>query len=225
MALLRQRFLFRGFVMQPWGRLVALLVLSLGVWLPTARAATTEYELKAVFLLNFTRFVEWPEDIMPPGKDALIIGVIGVDPFGEALDTAVRNEAVNGRPLIVKRFQRKEEVTVCHVLFVSRSETPRLKSILDAVKGKAILTVSDIERFAYSGGIIGLVMDQGKVKIQINVEQAKHAQLNLSSKLLGPAQLVTRDGSDVFFIKRPKGQLFSRLEFVGGSRLREITLL
>jgi hypothetical protein len=201
MALLKQSNHPGRLRLPRWKRRLGLLfVAGLAGWLPVARGAATEYELKAVFLFNFTRFVDWPETAVP-GKTPLVIGVIGNDPFGAALDAAVRDETVNGRTLIVKRFQRKEDAGYCHVLFISRSETSRLKGILEQVKGKAVLTVSDIERFAYIGGMIGLVMDQAKVRIQINIDTAKAARLALSSKLLRPAELVSREPSEV--MRRP----------------------
>ncbi|MDB6094700.1 MAG: putative transrane protein [Verrucomicrobia bacterium] len=156
-----------------------------------ASAATpSEYELKAAFLFNFVRFIEWPNLGMPPASQPVVIGVLGDDPFNGALDKIVSGETINGRRLVVKRFQRKDDVTLCQVLYISRSEAGRLGGLLGRLKGKAVLTVSDIDRFAYVGGMIGLVMEQGRVRLQINLDTANAGRLAISAKLLRPALVI-----------------------------------
>lgn len=152
--------------------------------------ASREYEVKAVFLYNFARFVEWPVE---RGKDAevFVIGVLGDDPFGELLDEAVRGERVGSRRLQVKRVAGIEEATQCDQVFIARSEQHRLGEILKQLGTRPILTVSDIPQFAEQGGIVGLVSSGGRTKIRINLEAAKAAELSISSKLLRPAEIVT----------------------------------
>jgi hypothetical protein len=123
-----------------------------------------------------------------------VIGVLGDDPFGSYLDETVRGEKVNGHPLVVRRFKRTEDLAGCHVLFVTRSEGTRLQQVLSGLKGRSVLTVSDLEDFSRRGGMIRFVIEDNKTRLRINVEAAKAARLTISSKLLRPAQIVTANG-------------------------------
>jgi hypothetical protein len=149
-----------------------------------------EYQLKAVFLFNFAQFVEWPAGTFPTPEAPLVIGVLGDDPFGPYLDETVRGEKVNDRPLIVRRYRSVEEVTTCHILFVSRHEQGHFQGILDSLRGRSVLTVSDAEGFASRGGMIRFVTDKNRIRFRINLGAAKAANLTLSSKLLRAAQIV-----------------------------------
>src|SRR5207247_2374380 len=115
---------------------------------PAQTAPAPEYQLKAVFLFNFTQFVEWPTNAFPETRTPLVIGVLGEDPFGAYLDETVRGEKVNDRPLVVQRYHRVEEIKACHVLFISRSEREKLELIFANLKGRNILTVGDAVRCA-----------------------------------------------------------------------------
>lgn len=152
--------------------------------------AASEYQLKAVFLFNFTQFVDWPPDAFGDEASPLVIGVLGTDPFGELLDEIVRGERVKGRPLVVQRYAHLEDVKACHVLFVSVSETARLKDIFAALKSRSILTVGDAEGFARRGGVISFATVDNKIRLKINLEAAQAAHLTISSKLLRPADIV-----------------------------------
>ena len=164
---------------------------ALGAEVRAPSAASHEFEIKAVFLYNFVRFVDWPLRVFPEPQTPMIIGVLGEDPFGAALDEAVHGETVNGRPLVVRRFRRVEDVDHCHVLFISRSESARLGSILARLKDQGILTVSDADDFTRHGGMIRFVTESNKVRLRINVEASRAAGLMISSKLLRPAEIVT----------------------------------
>lgn len=161
----------------------------------SARSAPTPAQLEAVFLFNFSQFVEWPSQAFPDARAPIVIGVLGSDPFGATLDEVVRGESVNGRALTVRRFQKAEDVDDCQILFVGRSETARLPEILQRLKGRSILTVGDIDGFGRAGGMIRFVLVENKIRLRINVEAARAAGLTISSKLLRPAQIVT-DGQD-----------------------------
>ncbi|TAK92750.1 MAG: YfiR family protein [Verrucomicrobia bacterium] len=157
---------------------------------PAQKAPTPEYQLKAVFLFNFAEFVEWPTNAFAGADSPLVIGVLGADPFGPQLDATVRDEKINGRSLQVQRYRRVEDIGACHILFISRSESPRLEPILASLKGRSILTVSDVDNFASRGGMIRFVTDKNKIRLRINLEVAKAANLTISSKLLRPAEIV-----------------------------------
>jgi hypothetical protein len=162
---------------------------------PTQASVAPEYQVKAVFLFNFAQFVEWPPSAFPDSAAPLVICVLGEDPFGPYLDETVRGERVQGHPLAVQRTRHVEEIRNCHILFVGRQEQERLEEILDTLKGRPALTVSDAEGFARRGGIIRFVTDRNRIRLRINLEAARDANLRLSSKLLRPAQIV-RTGED-----------------------------
>lgn len=179
--------------MQVSARIAALLLAAL--WMTAgvdhaSAAQTPEYQLKAVFLFNFTQFVEWPATAFESAESPIVIGVLGTDPFGAYLDETVRGETVNGRPLVVRRYAGLEKPDACHVLFVSRSEASRVKQVLGSTAGRSILTVSDLEEFTGNGGVIRFVTMNNKIRLRINLEAARSAGLVISSKLLRPADIV-----------------------------------
>lgn len=152
-----------------------------------------EYQVKAVFLFHFAQFVDWPPSAFPEPQTPLVIGVLGKDPFGAYLDEIVLGETVNNHPLAVHRYARVEEITTCHILFISRSEEDRLEQVLVGLKGRDILTVGDADRFSARGGMIRFVTEQGRIRLRINLKAAEAANLKLSSKLLRPAEIVSTD--------------------------------
>jgi hypothetical protein len=162
---------------------------------PVFAAAPSEYQLKAVFLFNFAQFVEWPPTAFQDPQVPLVIGILGDDPFGDYLDEVVQGEQVRGRPLIVKRFHRLEEVDVCHILFVSSPGAARLSPTPAALGGRAILTVSDADRGAGpAGAMIQFVDAQKHIRLRIDVDTARAAGLTISSKLLRSAEVVHAGG-------------------------------
>jgi YfiR/HmsC-like len=178
MALLRIR--------QALGALLAALWLAT----PAAAAAPTEYQVKAVFLFNFSQFVDWPPAVFAGPRSPITICVLGQDPFGTALDDIVQGEVVNGRPLEVQRYRRVDELGTCHILFIDRSEQSRLTEILAQLSGRSVLTVSDMEEFAQRGGMIRFITVGKKIRLRVNRDAAQAASLAISSKLLRPAEIV-----------------------------------
>ena len=157
-----------------------------------AAAATPapEYRVKAVFLFQFAQFVEWPGKGLATAAAPFAICVLGEDPFHQYLDETVQGEAVNGRQLTVRRYRRVEELQDCSILFIAQSELDHLDSILGALRGASVLTVGDSTSFAERGGAIQFVTVKNKIKLRINADAAKAAELTISSKLLGLADIV-----------------------------------
>lgn len=149
---------------------------------PAQDVEAPEPKVKAAFLYNFTKLVYWPTNTFANSKTPLVIGVLGRDPFGKELDTVVAGRTVEGRNIQVARFNKVEEITNCQVLFIDVSERRNLDSILDALRDKPILTVSDIKGFA-SRGMIELTKSNDTMIFRINLEAADHAGLRLSSRL------------------------------------------
>lgn len=149
-----------------------------------AQEPSPEYELKAAFLYNFVKFVEWPADAFAGAKSPLTICVYGNDPFRASLDGVVRGETLGERGLLVQRPEALGDLRDCRVLFVSRSESHRLPEVLAQVEGAPVLTVGDTDGFLRAGGVINFVMEDNKVRFQINQEAAERNRLTISSKLL-----------------------------------------
>lgn len=145
--------------------------------------------MKAVFLFNFTKFVEWPPEAFATPQSPIIIGVLGADPFGAALDQAVAGETVNGRPIELKRFKTLGDLASCHILFISASHTERVPEILRRLRRSGTLTVADMDGFASRGGAIQF-LSNGRVRFAISQEAAERAGLKVSSRLLSLASAV-----------------------------------
>jgi len=147
-----------------------------------------EYALKAVFLYNFCRFIEWPKSAFTSPGEPIVIGVIGEDPFGSLLKEAVQGEKSRGRSIEIARY-KVDNIGPCHLLFVSRSEAARLEKILAAVSGKSIVTVGETDAFLDRGGMIALIADRNRVRLHINPSLLRAASLDVSSKLLRVAEV------------------------------------
>ncbi len=170
-------------------------LLGAGHGLAAQGVRASEYQVKAVFLFNFAQFVAWPAEAFPASDTPLAICVLGNDPFGDALDRTVRDERLGGRPFQIQRYQSVDEIKICHILFISRSEGNRPEVILAGLKRRPILTVSDADGFAQRGGMIRFVTDRNRIRLQLNPAATEAAHLTVSSKLLRVAEIVTQPGS------------------------------
>ncbi len=148
-----------------------------------------EYQVKAAFLYNFARFVEWPAREASPSAE-ITIGVLGSDPFGEALDRTIAGKSVNGRALKVVRLKDARDAPRCQILFVELPTESALAGVLEAVGRAPVLTVGDAESFTRKGGVIRFFMEDNKVRFAINVDAAQRAGLKISSKLLALAKVI-----------------------------------
>ncbi|HEX6428631.1 MAG TPA: YfiR family protein [Niastella sp.] len=169
--------------------LVALFLLQ-GTQHVYAQAPSREYQLKAVFLFNFTQFVNWPVNAFENDQSPLVIGVIGENPFGAFLVQTVSGEKINGHPLVVQHYKNEEEIKSCHILFVNIGETKKQEQVLGDLQGKNILTVSDDPDFLKQGGMVRFVTNNNKIKLQINMDACKESKMVLSSKLLRLAEII-----------------------------------
>jgi hypothetical protein len=153
-------------------------------------APAPEYQVKAAYLFNFGQFVEWPADAYSSTGAPFVIGILGDDPFGNVIDDVVRGESLAGRPLLVRRFRQTEDVADCNILFIGRSEAPRLERTLRALRGRPILTVTDFAGAESRAAIIVLLTENNRIRMRINVAEARANDLVISSKLLRPAEVV-----------------------------------
>ncbi len=154
----------------------------------------SEYQVKAVFLFNFTQFVEWPAQAFASANAPFVIGILGKDPFGSQIDNVVRNESVDKHPLVIERYRTLDEMRDCNILFIEEEQTGELQHILAALKGRSVLTVTDSEGGDQQGVMIYLVTQKNRIRLRINVAAAKSSNLIISSKLLRPAEIVGGEG-------------------------------
>jgi len=154
--------------------------------------AVTEYDVKAAFLLNFIRFVNWSEQAGGGKGNELVLGIAGKDNFGNSLNL-IRGAQIKNRTLVVKNAVDHNSLTSCDILFISSSEKDRLPSLMAALKDLPILTVSEIEGFAARGGMINFIIVENKVRFEINPDAAKQAGINISSQLLQLARIVKQE--------------------------------
>jgi hypothetical protein len=154
----------------------------------------SEYQIKAAFLYNFAKFVEWPAKALPETSTSMTLCILGEDPFGTDLEQILDGKTVNDKSIVIKRFRGIRGLEVCHILFISSSERHHLPEILDALREASMLTVGETERFAKLGGIINFTIEENKVRFEINVDAAGRAGLKISSRLLKLGKLI-RDRS------------------------------
>jgi hypothetical protein len=172
------------------GLMAACLLLCLpGLLFPgLADDSSLEYQVKAAFLLNFTKFIEWPAGSLGNAEAPLSICILGDDPFGSALDRIAGGEVVNGRKITIERIKHPPQPNTCRVLFIGRQDKePR--SPLDLSPG--VLTVGEGESFMHEGGMIAFVIANRRVRFDINQTVAENAGFKISSKLLSVAKSVT----------------------------------
>jgi uncharacterized protein DUF4154 len=163
--------------------------------LPAASACAQsldEYRVKAAFLYNFAKFVEWPPGAFRSPTDRIAICVLGQDPFDGALEDAVKGKTLEGRPFVVAKISEVNPTERCQIVFIAASERKRVPSILADLRGSSALTVGETGDFAVKGGIVNFKIEDGHVRLEINVEAAGQAKLHISSKLLSLAQIVRK---------------------------------
>jgi len=173
-----------------WVALIAVLLTGGARPCAAGPSAFHEYEVKAAFLYNFAKFVTWSPSAFDRPDAPIVIGILGDDPFGPFLEKVIEDKVIGERSLEIRHLQSLDRIPRCHILFVSTSERRRLSEILVALRGLHVLTVSEMEPFARSGGIINFVVEENRVKFEVNVAAAEAADLKISSKLLRLAQLV-----------------------------------
>lgn len=149
----------------------------------------TEYQVKAAFLFNFAKFVEWPPSSFSDASTPLRICVLGRDPFGQELRDLVSAKTVQGRKLEVDPVVNLQQARSCHILFIASSEKTSAR-ILEGLRGASVLTVGDTKGFAGQGVMINFVLENDRVQFEVNPKAAEQAGLKISSKLLSVAKLV-----------------------------------
>jgi YfiR/HmsC-like len=155
---------------------------------PGAQTASAP-ALKAAFLFNFAKFTEWPWDVLRPGA-SLVLCVAGEPRVSKALEDATAGRDVEGHPLTTRSIDIDGPVQSCHILYIESFDDRRALALLERIKGKPVLTVSDLGTFAELGGVANLFVEDGRMRFAVNVESAQRSKLRLSSRLLSLAKIV-----------------------------------
>ena len=156
-----------------------------------ADQSPTEYQVKAAYLFNFLKFVDWPDDPAADPHGKWVIGFVGDTPIRDELVRLAEGKNVLGRELQVKQFQATDNLRGCNILFISESEKKRLPSILAALRGYSVLSVAEMDNFIGSGGMVQFVVQDARVRVTFDVGATGRAHLRVSSKLLALARAVT----------------------------------
>ncbi len=153
-----------------------------------------EYPLKAAFLYNFGKYVDWPDDYHvsdAQGRTVFVIGVVGRNPFGDALDAIAKAKTLKERPIVVSQIARAADFENCHILFVPSGANAQLVGdVLARAQKFPVLVVGEEEGFAQAKGTVNFYIEENRVKFEINEERAEQLGLKLSSKLLQLGKMV-----------------------------------
>jgi len=154
----------------------------------------SEYQLKAAFLFNFAKFIDWPKNAFANPQSPFTICVLGQDPFGHILDDELQGKMIGGRPLATRLLKDTAEARRCQILFISSSESAHLTEIFESLRVANVLLVGETTGFASSGGAIEFTIEDNRVRFTINTDTADRTGLSFSSKLLSLARLVHDEG-------------------------------
>jgi hypothetical protein len=168
----------------------ALVTAAVLVTTSTTAQTVDEYHVKAAFVFNFAKFIQWPTEAFKTPSDPLVICVVGQDQMANSLRETVNGNAIDGRPVIIRQIAISQGPCDCHILFVGASAMKRFRS--QPKESTGVLTVGETPGFAADGGTINLKLEDGKVRFEINVSEAERQQLHVSSKLLSLAQVVKK---------------------------------
>ncbi len=157
-----------------------------------AAEVSKEYQIKAAFLYNFAKFVEWPAQSFADAGSPIVIGVLGQNPFGGELEQVVKDRKINGRGIVVKKLETPEEAVSAQIVFIAAAEDARMPKLQAAIKDSAVLTVGESDAFAGNGGIIRFVIDGDKIRFRINMTPADRAHLKIGGQLQQLAKQVER---------------------------------
>ena len=157
-------------------------------------ARLPDYQVKAAFLYNFGKFVEWPDGTFAATNAPLVIGVLGPDPFHGDLERLTANQFINGHPIVVRQIKAGADLKSCHLLFLAVPEKEAVRDALKSLEGARVLTVGETDNFLAAGGMIQFIIEGHQVHFAINNTAARHAGLKISSKLLTLASPAAQTG-------------------------------
>lgn len=177
-----------------------------------------EYAIKAAYLYQFSRYVQWPVGTFSDGQTPFVIGVLGSDPFGDVLDEIARTKKTSELPIVIRRFASLAEYAPCHILFVpSTTNAIQQAEVIKRIRNSPVLLVGETPGFAAQGGTVNFYLEDNRIRFEINPETAKQQQLKISSKLLSLARIVGAAGPDqsIWREAEPKAEAMVRLDAAG----------
>jgi hypothetical protein len=157
----------------------------------SAEKSLSEYQVKALCLVNFARYTEWPPTAFADTNAPIILGILGENHFRASLEAATAGKTIGGRTVKIRYLNAGDDCTSCQILFVGATETKRLTEILAKVKAKPVLTVGESETFLQQGGVINFAIRAGRVRFDVNLDAAHEAGTQISSKVLSLADEVS----------------------------------
>lgn len=153
-------------------------------------ASLSENQIKAAFLINIPKYVDWPSEAFAQTNSPIVLGVLGTSEVGDELKKMIASKTINGRAVSIKQLEVKDDLSVCHELFVSAGQQSQMPEIVRKLEGKCILTVGESSDFLEQGGMINLMRDGSKIALEVNLTAANQARLKISSRFLSVARLV-----------------------------------
>jgi hypothetical protein len=163
---------------------VLLAVLSSDMAAGNDDSAASEYEVKAAYVYNFAKFIDWPKNVFPAKSDPIIIGIVGDDSFGLLLEKVVKDKAIQEHTLQVRLLKWSADFRTCHIIYIGSSEQKRFRQIIESLRESPVLTITETDEKSQAKGILNLFVDGGKVQFEVNIAEAEKARLRISSKLL-----------------------------------------
>jgi len=178
-----------------WLRIAVGLIAVLCLFAGTRRAvgapsAFPENQVKALLLLNFAKYVDWPSDAFTDTNMPIGIAVVGNSGISDDLKKVVEGKNVGGRAIVIKKIATDAELAQCHILFITAAEKSHVAVILSKINARPVLTVGETGRFMEQGGIINFVKKDDQIRLEINLDAARQAKVRISSKLLSVADVV-----------------------------------
>ncbi len=160
---------------------------------PLPARLAREYAVKANYLANFARFVDWPEEVFPRNDSPIVIGVYGTPQFVDFLGERVQRRMVNGRSILLRHIRKVDDTKDCHILFFNGRAWPHTRRVVDHLKEAPVLTVGETPGFTQQGGIVNFVTGDDKICLEVNQDAAKRAGLAISPKMLAYCTLIRED--------------------------------
>ncbi len=173
--------------------LFALIVLA-GAAGPAGAQTADEYQVKAAYMYNFAKFVDWPAKTFDSPVQPIVFCVLGLTPLSPALSAALTGKVVDQRPLVFRQLTDSKQAGKCQVLFIGSPDRKQTRQTLDEVKSLNLLTVGEAEGFTNDGGVIRFVLDASRVRLEFNLDAAEDARLRISSKLLSLGKTIRTAG-------------------------------
>ena len=164
---------------------------AMAVSAPLGAQPSLEYNVKAAFLLNFARFIEWPPSAFPDSRAPIQVCVFGTSPFGDALEKTVQGETASGRPIAAREVANTAEAADCHLVFIPESVEQRAGALLHQTGSHAV-TVGESRRFLEHGGAVNLVVEDGRVRFNVNLGPVEQRGVRISARMLQLASRVDR---------------------------------